>query len=49
MERSRDWIASAVADLEHARSDRLNAEGWGHSTADLLVELGKHHDLLSKI
>jgi HEPN domain-containing protein len=69
MERSRDWYASAIADLEHARSDlergfhnwacfsaqqaaekgvkavfqRLGAEAWGHSIADLLTELRTHH------
>ncbi|MDR7537891.1 MAG: HEPN domain-containing protein [Armatimonadota bacterium] len=69
MERSRDWFASAAADLEHARSDlergfynwacfsaqqaaekavkavfqRLGAEAWGHSVADLLAELRTHH------
>jgi HEPN domain-containing protein len=71
MERSRDWFASAVADLEHARSDlergfhnwacfsaqqaaekavkavfqRLGAEAWGHSIADLLLELMVHHEV----
>lgn len=69
MERSGDWIASALGDLAHARSDRdrgfnnwacfsaqqaaekavkavfqrTGAEAWGHSSADLLVELGKHY------
>jgi HEPN domain-containing protein len=69
MERSKDWMDSAVADLTHARSDRergfhnwacfsaqqaaekavkavfqkMGAEAWGHSVADLLVELGERH------
>ncbi|MDR7419953.1 MAG: HEPN domain-containing protein [Armatimonadota bacterium] len=71
MERSRDWLASAVADLDHARSDlerrfynwacfsaqqsaekavkavfqRLGAEAWGHSIADLLTELGARREI----
>ncbi|MDR7522309.1 MAG: HEPN domain-containing protein [Armatimonadota bacterium] len=71
MERSRDWMASAAADLEHARSDRdrgfhnwacfsaqqaaekavkavfqkMGAEAWGHSIADLLGELNNHYEV----
>jgi len=67
LERSRDWIAQAEWDLDHARSDldrgyydwacfsaqqaaekavkavfqKLGADVWGHSVADLLAELGK--------
>jgi HEPN domain-containing protein len=69
VERSRDWMDAAVADLVHARSDRergfhnwacfsaqqaaekalkavfqrMGAEAWGHSCADLLQALARQH------
>lgn len=67
MERSADWMAQALRDVDHAKSDaasgfhewacfsaqqaaekaakaalqRLGSEAWGHSVADLLIELGR--------
>jgi len=69
LERSKDWMDSALDDLEHAGNDlahgfhnwacfsaqqaaekavkavfqRMGAEAWGHSVADLLAQLGTHH------
>ncbi|MDR7482190.1 MAG: HEPN domain-containing protein [Armatimonadota bacterium] len=75
MERSRDWLDAALADLEHARSDRargfynwacfsaqqaaekavkavfqkLGAEAWGHSVADLLRELDRQRPVPAEL
>jgi HEPN domain-containing protein len=75
VERSKDWLDEAKADLEHARNDvrggfynwacfsaqqaaekavkavfqRMGAEAWGHSVADLLTELSKKHDISEKL
>ncbi len=75
MERSRDWINQAEADLEHARSDRergyynwacfsaqqsaekaikavfqkMGAEAWGHSVADLMQELSRKHEVSEEL